>query len=684
MSFDYNCTYCGEHLSQEFKEARRPVLYDLLSTLHMDGRRFDILKLRVTQAELLGLINNAKSKGYNSGEISFTDLAGYVLNENNMNLPEYKDLFTLEAVRRYIHGELDTDVVQIQEEKEGDADPFNQDDPFAQQDPFAQVDPFGAVPEKLDEPVVQSEEEKASEAAEKAKAVAEKAAAEAAEQAKREQYAKERTLFAEMIRQKDARSSHETYSEEKLIEELRRLEVMFATNPVFRFEMQILTESAADNTEVITGFNICTPGQKDIRSNSNARVCPHCGNTVFEKAGTAKHRTVVFIGSKRTGKTSTILALSHFLRHYEGDVRNGERIWNSEESRNLRFDSITALSPSARLRSEFNDYSDGYAPQKTTTGALEDAKAAETVATAYSATFLIKAEGGRRTIITLSDIAGEACNEETGHVDIAMLQKEFKTAMTCDAYVLCFDTSDDAEHKEDGIAGTAEMIYNWAKEIQEQRLANCNATGFVPMMVLFTKCKELEDENLNKEARNAEWSELPAYEKIHLFSAEVQRMRATRIRIYRNLSSRIEEMELAYYAQLRCSPYGYAAPARPKGETKPSGRVPKPRNVEKLARWLMYVTGCLPLSLEEPHIERYYVEPPLYRNERADEKVGVQGQIAFLGIPNLKVLTPIAQNAVARCYLFKNPSESDEDYTNHYGEGFNLLTDYKRLRNGRN
>jgi hypothetical protein len=298
---------------------------------------------------------------------------------------------------------------------------------------------------------------------------------------------------------------------------------------------------------------------------------------------------------------------------------------------------------------------------------------------------MVKAVDGKRTILTFSDIAGEACNEDTGHVDIAMLQEQFKTALTCDAYVLCFDTSDDREHKATGIVGTAAKIYNWAKEIQEQRLANCDAVGFVPMMVLFTKCKELEDEDANF---HVEMQELMPHEKIHLFASEVQKMKfAPNKQIYKNLSDKIDDMESAYYAQLRCSPYGFAASPRPEGHEGSNERLPNPRNVEKLASWLLYVTGCLPVKLANyADMDNYYVEPPLCRNQRADELLNVNlARASMFGLlPNKSALMPVAMNAVVRCYLFKNPDFYDENYTNHYNEPFNLLADLREARSGHN
>jgi hypothetical protein len=107
--------------------------------------------------------------------------------------------------------------------------------------------------------------------------------------------------------------------------------------------------------------------------------------------------------------------------------------------------------------------------------------------------------------------------------------------------------------------------------------------------------------------------------------------------------------------------------------------------VEKLTSWLLYVTGCLPIRLQnmDMDIDNYYVEPPLYRNQRADEllNVTVRNASRFMIVPNKRVLTSMSINAAARCFLFKNVTESDMDYTNHYNEFFQLLGDLREYTN---
>jgi hypothetical protein len=106
----------------------------------------------------------------------------------------------------------------------------------------------------------------------------------------------------------------------------------------------------------------------------------------------------------------------------------------------------------------------------------------------------------------------------------------------------------------------------------------------------------------------------------------------------------------------------------------PRDYVPKPRNVEKLCRWLLCVTGCLPLPLEDDvYLNPYFADLPMYRDQRADEKVKTPKPLSFLGIPCKKNLAPIAEEAQARCCLFVNPTPSDILYTENARKSRALL-----------
>ena len=88
-----------------------------------------------------------------------------------------------------------------------------------------------------------------------------------------------------------------------------------------------------------------------------------------------------------------------------------------------------------RNRSLYSDlelYEKGIAPEKT---------GANLGVNAYNATFRIQDARGRFHLLTLTDLPGELIDEDTGAINTADMVDKFPTALSCDAYVICFDTS---------------------------------------------------------------------------------------------------------------------------------------------------------------------------------------------------------------------------------------------------
>jgi hypothetical protein len=190
------------------------------------------------------------------------------------------------------------------------------------------------------------------------------------------------------------------------------------------------------------------------------------------------------------------------------------------------------------------------------------------------------------------------------------------------------------------------------------------------MMVVFTKCKELEnstEENLmerkfHNPKRAAEVYSLKT-EREHIDSSPVYKEVGEMVQVYENLQN-------AYVARLRMSPFGMNVEKEDvylednSVNKNPDGSIkyPKPRQVDKLMHWLMVITGCVPapavfvpnpMAPEHVHkLSDVYVRRPQYR----------------FWAPQGRTYEERVDEAMCRAYLFENYSEVDAGYIINYDD----------------
>ena len=301
------------------------------------------------------------------------------------------------------------------------------------------------------------------------------------------------------------------------------------------------------------------------------------------------------------------------------------------------------------------------------------------------------------------DVPGEICNERTGNIDEAEAAK-FKILNHCDAYALCFEhpegraerekieaeqeaanderKSDSSNASKDNRGKTMtgeQMVCNWATQIQEMRKRQSKSIGFVPMILLFTKCPQLEDETRKEDADS-----IPNPKDLYLFKDErcVIHNKGEN-NIFTPLLNTFEKsasLKEAFYSTMRCSPFGFRADKA--GESKEENKqTPKPQNIDKLMRWILYVTGCVPLEVNVDGIKNYYLSPPECRNLLPEEKYALDTHKSFPNEHDLKSLVIHWANLVkslfsdewkvyaaiarARWMLFENFNPKEREYANN-------------------
>lgn len=606
MGYDFYCSQCGKQLNQN------TVLFDMQYLLTRDDtRQFNILKYRMTQTELKALLAAGApgEHGYKLCKLTMADIMRCVGNRNNLNDVNIAAL-TLTEINDYINANL------------GAAS-------GAQQGPADDYDDYADDYED-------EEEDLSAEAA--------------------APYVKPPAITG--LENKSKALVDEIFIKDLLTKDLSVLQSLFAENEIF--EILIREENDTDNegNPVLEGYSLKSVGGA-IRV--TARVCCQCGTRVFEHAGTAKHQAVAFIGSPKAGKTSTILALTHYATFYMDNGFGGGKIWEGCQT----IDSVASvqlLDKTARKSADLDNYGQGIAPAKTAAEKREDA---------YSVTFRLsnKAEGKKRYLLTLIDLPGELCVED-GKVQWAKVQNLFPVALTCDAFVLCFDTQSLAG--KNGTQSPAQLVAdvcNWADQFQKMRAQHNGLDTYVPTMVLFTKCEELEDPN----AAVPPMRPLLPLDRMYLLKSEKQQIAGNKM--YQFVSERFSnygQLDKAYHAMMRCSPFGYNAPdAEVLRETKKAGsdipyHIPMPKNIDYLMRWLLSVTGCIPTEAsfsrsinDVPYVLRNFcITRPQLRSQNpglvADKTYGTIGDI---------------EESMARCALFENPGHFDREYVGKHDKG---------------
>lgn len=677
MAYDYYCTYCGKKLNNE------TVLFDMqaLLTGSLDEKRkLRMLSFRMTEAEIRKLIDGKTPDGENryACELSFADVMRCVANENNLNDEKVAEL-TLDDVNGYLNRETQREYGESSTKSADDILPFGG---FGMEDEektdAAEPQPEADVPDP--EPI-------------------------------------------QALLSKDTTTDDRAYSISRLRDEFVDLQKHFGKDGVLKFKITPEYNVDDHGGKVMHGVEVHVGN--NCMFLDNIRVCPCCGNSIFELAGTAEHRSVVFIGYQSAGKTSTILSLTHYA------TQQGNKVWRGASD--LSGIAVQHLSPSKDLKKELMYYSHGIAPQKTNVTKRTDA---------YSSTFHITSEtDGKKVskILTFTDLPGELF-EGGGDLNKQDIANKFAVATVCDAFVVCFDTSvveaandvgaADAGNgfavgKErrkiiikdaDGIERTTDDVIKdtckWADTLQQLLKQRGNKQMYVPMMILFTKCRQLENQSVSDENKT-KMRTGNTIKAVYAFRDEQEAIEAMGNNgngsfTYSSVLDKFNTyggLATAYQAALRCSPYGYNAPSIGdvideirngslmdlKSEfddlsrngaddldticelvRRHPDRFPgtKPHNIDKLMRWVLCVVGCAPIkatyrpilgSIDGKHLENYYIKRAQHRQQNPKTPANAE-----------------VDEAMARCVLFKNPGKYDEAFLKFYNQKSRLVM--KKMR----
>ena len=608
MAYDYYCLNCGKKLSQE------SVLFDMQRLLIEDeNKEFGTLKLRLTHNELKALIASGTpaEENYRSCTLTLAQVMSYMSNANNLNEPKIASL-TMDQINQY------TEVKGGTEKKTNMV--FN--------------DTWGDEDEDIEDPEKETEED-----------------------------------VPESIRALEAlvtANVGDALASAMLKKDLEHLKTAFYKGEC-AVKIKEKTEPYGQNQEILVGFAIQYPVSR-INASFVCRVCPQCGAHIPKVAGTAEHKAVVFIGNPGSGKTSTILSLTHYAENYMVYGLASEIWGHARRIGTVR--SIELVEPRQELRIHKDRYANGIAPERT-----ED----DSRNKAYSATFLIKTTN-KTTILTLTDLPGEICNMKgRTEVNENAVQNRFQVATACDAFVVCFDTKStqiDGEAKNGMTPG--EIVASVCSQANTFQKLRHEKTGrdFIPTMLLFTKCKELEKENkVSADDKNM----LRPMERVYMFREEKRIIDENGIyQAVCNAFNETHQLARAYHAMLRCSPFGGDAPTQEdmdKGLKQPT--IPTPRNIDQLMHWLLMVSGCVPVEAEycpsgngeggALRLNDYYIGRVQCRAERPEDEWRSMAPWNF-------------RETLSRWRLFENPGILDQMILEDYGQSKSVMLMHKMLR----
>lgn len=632
MAHKYYCTHCARELDQE------RVLMDMEYALTVSSdeqskadekeevQKFQLLKFLVTVKEFHDLIARGTpgDLGFLHFDMPIADLAGYLANERNLNDPDIAGL-TLEDINGYLEdrrgaefGEDDTD--------SGDAMDFLSGG-------FDTDDLFGG-PAKTEEKIEDKYEPSAA---------------------------------INALKGKIATAKGTNLTERLLEEDLDLLRKLVGENGCISIAIKPTYEKADTGDDILTGY-YARRGIKQIVK--EARRCCHCGTLVFKHAGEAVHRAVAFIGEQNSGKTSTILALSHYAERAARTVQPDDPIWKDSTSiPGIRYMEVVGANDD--LKKDLALFDIGVAPKKTISKQREDA---------YSSTLWITNARGEKFILTLTDLPGELCNDD-GTIQRDKILNEFPVAMSSDVFIMCFDTR---KAKKGDANISIRRTCTWASEFQSLRQEYKKHTVIrepgdtspelteecvAPMMVVFTKCEELE-EGIDKEPDKKEFHNPKRAAEVYCL--KVEREFINMEKLYKEVGDMVqdyENLQNAYMARLRMSPFGrddvekenvYLEDNSVNKNPDGSLKYPKPRQVDKLMHWLMVITGCVPVpaefvpnAMDTAHVRKLndvYVRRPQYRCWN----------------PQGKTFKDRVDEAQYRAYLFENYSAVDEGYLINY------------------
>lgn len=635
MAHKYYCTHCARELNQDL------VLVDMEPALTVIGeaqdagdtkedvQKFQLLKFQLTVAEFQTLVarGTVGDLDFRHLDLSVEELAGYLANEHNLNDPDIASL-TLEDIDGYLKDRREAEFGVVDSEANQAMDFISGDGGFSMDDLFNSPQ--------------QTETEEAN------------------------TYTPPKSVLALKDKITTAKGAHLT---ERLLEEdLSMLRKHIGENGCIHIAVKIRTEKADNNDDILIGY-YARRGDKQIVV--DARICCYCGTPVFKHAGAAEHRAVAFIGEQKSGKTSTILALTHYAERAARTINPGDLIWGSSASI-PGIEIMEVVGKDAVLAEDLGLYDIGVAPKKTKDQQREDA---------YSSTLWITNSRGQKFILTLIDLPGELCQDD-GTIKRDRILNEFPVAMASDVFIMCFDTT---RSKGADANRTIRNTCSWASQFQELRQDYKQASVIrqpgdttpeltpdcvAPMMVVFTKCEELEGDTVEQQAEKTHFS---AKRVDEVYSLKVEREFIDRNPTYKEVGDRIqiyENLKHAYLARLRTSPYGFPAPPKPSYlednsvNKNPDGSIkyPRPKQVDKLMHWLMIVTGCVsapavfcPSALEQDRVYRL-------------ENTYVCGAQYRVRDPHGATFRDRVNEAMCRAYLFENYSDADKAYIENYND----------------
>lgn len=625
MAHEYFCTHCGRRLNQD------TVLFDMQYVL-TGTEKFDILTFRLNKAELDAVSAKAQvlDMNYRGYPLSFEEFLGYVSNERNLKKAEISGL-TMDMIQEFLD--------QMEEDEYGSQEQADDSGQSGEADIF---DIFNPPAEEI-APAVEKEVDKRAEL----------------------------DRWPEPIRAMmvmDERNTDYDATKKLMRSDFNKLKRLFA-NGSYRIEFFLNEMNDDRGGKVLTSYmaKVGDGEKRKVVTCEDARVCCHCSGTVFRYAGTAKHRTVALIGTQSSGKTSTILSLAHYAQNAATNVFADDPIWGKGRAKPLHSVlNIELISADQRLKDDLAKYQNGIAPDKTSASRRGDA---------YSATFRIQnsTDPSKYYIITLTDLPGELCKPEG--LDRNNIMNEFQVALACEMFLLCFDAAATTGANANQLT---HQVCNWANEFQELRSwfwenekadrqdAAASAGCFAPVMILYTKCRELEDKNRRPNTGGYVPNPDPIVES-YLFNRE--RVEIEKNPIYRHAGRQFQNFDRlanTYIARLRVSPYGYEAPGQEKVEAGEHYHHPEPVHVDDLMRWILAVNGCIDTGAvyypdSGDHNTRFTQQNnPLMRPQYRKQSPGTDQAGKNMDI------TRGLNEALNRCYLFENPGVVDAAMVHAY------------------
>lgn len=411
----------------------------------------------------------------------------------------------------------------------------------------------------------------------------------------------------------------------QLRKELQALREGLDQNRDFHFTVELRHEEDDRGAPVLTGMIFGSRfGARYLRHN---RICPRCGRPVFEHAGTAEQKQVVFLGAGHSAQAGIVTALTHYAANHMAYGMTSDPIWGQTMCISEVMD-VHAVDISQDLREDMARYERGLPVKSTRT---------DSVRGCYAATLRLRSAATKKSrFLTLMTLPGEMEAWSDGLREDS-LRYQLPGLVRCDALVVCVEGQDALPVPE--WLERLRNVFNQA-ELYQNLLVKSGAMGYAPTMLLHINCRELE---------NGRWSKSAAYvtdqfQQLYMLERERQDMRKyPRYQMASRLFANTGRLNQTFRAELRCSAYG---PDRQgtDGAVKP----PRPVHIALLMKWLLMVTGCIEIRRIRQVNGRTIRKLSSYTLVRGQHRS--QNPVVERGI---------SAEAFARCALFSNPGVHD-------------------------